>query len=146
MAILFIWLANYDIYASVFNFGNYKRSNLANSYFGMGVTYSDAGMEKEAVKAYEKALSIMPQAGPMVNLATIYEKHGDIEGAQKLYERALSIHPNSTEALNNLGGIFYRKKDYKSAEMCYTRAVMLNPNMEQAKKNLELTKKAMNIK
>jgi tetratricopeptide (TPR) repeat protein len=142
---LLIWLANYDIYSSVLNLGNYKMSNLANSYFGMGVTYNDRGMETEAVKAYEKAIGIMPQAGPLVNLAIIREKHGDLDGAQKLYERAISINPNSMEALNNLGGIFYRKKDYKSAEMCFARVVMINPNMEQAKNNLELTRKALKL-
>jgi len=142
-ALLLIALSNYDIYSSVFNFTNYKRSGLANSYFGLGVTYEDKGMEKEAINAYEEAIKIMPQAGPMVNLATIHEKHGDYDGAEKMYEQTLNVNPNSTEALNNLGAIFYRKKDYKSAEMCFSRAVMLNPNMEQAKKNLEIARNAM---
>jgi tetratricopeptide (TPR) repeat protein len=145
-ALLLIVLSNYDIYSSVFNFTNYKRSGLANSYFGLGVTYEDKGMEKEAINAYEEAIKIMPQAGPMVNLATIHEKHGDYDGAEKMYEQTLNVNPNSTEALNNLGAIFFRKKDYKSAEMCFSRAVMLNPNMEQARKNLEITRKAENQK
>jgi Tfp pilus assembly protein PilF len=106
------------------------------------VTFSDKGMETEAIKAYQKAIDIMPQVGPLVNLATKYEKQGDLDNAQKMYERALNINPNSTEALNNLGGIFYKKKDYKSAEMCFSRAVMIDPKMEQARINLELTKKA----
>jgi tetratricopeptide (TPR) repeat protein len=145
-ALVFIWLANFDVYTAVFNYNNYKRSNLANSYFGLGVTFSDKGMETEAIKAYQKAIDIMPQVGPLVNLATKYEKQGELDNAQKMYERALSINPNSTEALNNLGGIFYKKKDYKSAEMCFSRAVMLRPDMEQAKTNLVLARQAISNK
>ncbi len=142
-AVALIYLSNYDIYSSVFNFGNYKRSNMANSYFGLGVTYEGQGLEKDAVNAYEAAVNIMPQAGPLVNMATIREAHRDYGAAKVLYEKALLVNPSSTEALNNLGGIFYREKDYKSAEMCFSRAVMLNPNMEQARRNLELTEKAI---
>jgi len=138
-----VWFSNYDVYSSVFGFAGYKRSNLANAYFGMGVTYEDKGLEKEAVDAYENAVKILPQAGPFVNLASIREKHGDYDGAQTLYQQALSVNPGSTEALNDLGGIFYRKKDYNSARMCFERALTLNPGLDPARKNLELTKRAM---
>jgi len=139
---LLIYLANYDIYSSVFGFVNYKRSNLANSYFGMGATYEEKGMENEAVNSYQAALKIMPQAGPLVNLAMIREKHGDYDGAQQLYMQAIKVNPGSVEALNDLGGVFYRKKDFKSAEACFDQALLLNPSFDQARKNLELTRKA----
>ncbi|MCB4792514.1 MAG: tetratricopeptide repeat protein [Elusimicrobia bacterium] len=138
MLIFLFWLVNKDIYSDVFGFPKYKRANLANSYFGLGVTYEDQGLVKEAVETYKKAIDIMPQSGPMVNLANIYEKQGDLDGAQKIYEAAIRNNPNSSEAFNNLGSVLFKKGKYEDSIKCFKQALMLNPYFEQAGKNLAI--------
>ncbi|MBN1621223.1 MAG: tetratricopeptide repeat protein [Endomicrobiales bacterium] len=142
LVLMFI-LSNSDIYSRIFGFTTYKRASLANSYFGLGCTYEDEEMAEEAIDSYEKAIKIMPQAAPMINLATIYERKGKTYEAQRLYLEAIKRKPNSVEAYNNLGAIFYRKKDLLNARKCFEAAVSLKPDFEQAQKNLEVTIKAI---
>ena len=143
IAAVFFVVSNYDIYAKTFNFPSYRRANLANSYFGLGVTYESKKMSDEAVRAYENAVKIMPQAAPLINLANIYESKGDLDRAQLLIEQALRLQPASGEALNNLGAILSKKRRYAEAAACFERALILNPGFKQAGDNLAIVRKLM---
>jgi tetratricopeptide (TPR) repeat protein len=143
LLILLLFGVNYDIYSEVFGYPKYKQANLANSYFGLGVTYDDSGHTNEAIETYKKAISIMPQSGPMVNLANIYEKQGNFDEAEKIYMQAIRYNPNSPEPYNNLGSILYKKGNYENAEKCFERAVALGQYFEEAKKNLLITQNTL---
>jgi tetratricopeptide (TPR) repeat protein len=143
--IFMFMMTNYDIYANVFGFRSYKTANLANSYFGLGVTYEDKGMTDKAIETYKDAIAIMPQSAPMINLANIYESRGRLDEAEELYKRTISIVPNSAEAFNNLGSIFYKKRDYLNAYNCFKRATELKPDFAEASNNLNITYKTINV-
>jgi len=138
----FVFISNIDIYSGLFGYNSYKRSNLANSYFGMGVTYEEKGLTQEAIASYEKALEIMPQTGPLINMAGIYERRGNLDKAAELNAAALRIYPGSAEASNNLGAIMFKKGKYLEAAEYFTQALSVKPDFEQAKKNLAVALKA----
>src|SRR3989339_2857 len=131
----FVFISNIDIYSGLFGYNSYKRSNLANSYFGMGVTYEEKGLTQEAIASYEKALEIMPQTGPLINMAGIYERRGDLDKRAERNAAALRIYPGSAEASNNLGAIMFKKGKYLEAAEYFTQALSVKPDFEQAKKN-----------
>jgi len=129
---------NCDIYSGLFGFNLYKRANLANSYFGLGVTYYDNGMAEKAAEAYGKSISIMPQTPALINLAGIYEEKNDLDSARKLYSEAIRLNPHSPEAFNNMGSILFKQKDYEGAYNCFMRALELNPSFAEARSNLDI--------
>ncbi|MBN1824391.1 MAG: tetratricopeptide repeat protein [Endomicrobiales bacterium] len=133
----FLLLANVDIYSKLFGFDTYKKSNLSNSYFGMGVTYEQNGMSKKAEDTYRRAIAIMPQTGPLVNLAGILEDKGEIGEAERIYKFAIRTNPGAPEAYNNLGTIYYKKGDYAAAKMLFGKAMETNPDFEPARRNFE---------
>lgn len=77
----------------------------------------DAGLFKDAIAAYEKALSMDPNNTDVrVDLGTCYREIGNPRKAIEEYNKALKIKPDHANALKNSAVVYsYDLKDTKSA-------------------------------
>ncbi|HEY64356.1 MAG TPA: tetratricopeptide repeat protein [Caldilineae bacterium] len=73
-------------------------TNLAAAYLGR-LELSSREMQDKAIAAFERALSVDPQA-PNVNynLGLIYKERGDLQRAAAHFWRALEVNPNDRDA------------------------------------------------
>ena len=77
--------------------------NLAAAYLGP-LEVSDEGGQDQAIAAFERALSLDPEA-PSVNynLGLIYKQRGETERAAAHFWRALDVDPSDNDARIRLG-------------------------------------------
>lgn len=77
----------------------------------------DAGLFKDAIVAYEKALSLDPNnVDVRVDLGTCYRETGNPKRAIEEYQKALKIKPDHQNALKNSAVVYsYDLKDKRSA-------------------------------
>ncbi len=88
-----------------------------NGWIQLGNYSMDAGLFKDAIIAYEKALSIDPNnVDVRVDLGTCYRETGNPQRAIEEYKKALKIKPDHANALKNAAVVYsYDLKDKKSA-------------------------------
>lgn len=88
-----------------------------NGWIQLGNYSMDAGLFKDAITAYEKALSIDPNNTDVrVDLGTCYRETGNPKRAIEEYSKALKIKPDHPNALKNSAVVYsYDLKDPKSA-------------------------------
>jgi Flp pilus assembly protein TadD len=75
-------------------------------------------------------------SGPLVNVAILRAKAGNLEAAEQVLQAAILRNPNSAQAFNQLGIVYRRLGRFKDAETAYQRAVELDPNYANAHLNL----------
>lgn len=110
------------------------------AYTGLGVAYEERGRINEAIKAYQKAISLgFAYQKPYNNLGLIYYGLGRNEEAIALYNKAMEINPRFPNTYNNLGVIYARSKNPKDKERAvslFRKAISLEPNFASAYYNL----------
>ena len=87
-------------------FSFYPTKPLGGSDGGMIVTddYEKYKWFKEAVEAYNKAISLKPDyADAYYNLGNALKEQGKLEDAIKAYKKAISLKPDYAEAYYNIG-------------------------------------------
>lgn len=89
-----------------------------------------------AVRAYEAALAIRPNARTESNLGAALRKMGRTEEARQAYERARALDPVSAEALTGLGLVAAAEGRGSLAQDFYRRAAVADPSFEEAEINL----------
>ena len=80
----------------------------------MGLAFQDQGKLEEAIKSYNKALSLKPDfAEAYNNMGIALRDQGKLDEAIEAYNKALSIKPDYAEAYNNMGvelsGVIFKK-------------------------------------
>jgi tetratricopeptide (TPR) repeat protein len=88
-----------------------------NGWIQLGNYSMDAGLFKDAIVAYEKALSLDPNnVDVRVDLGTCYREIGNPQKAIEEYKKALKIKPDHANALKNSAVVYsHDLKDKKSA-------------------------------
>jgi tetratricopeptide (TPR) repeat protein len=75
--------------------------------YSMGAVYLDNGNLDEAIRFFNKALSLNPRHFQSLNaLGLVYSMKGDLREAEKSFLKCLEVSPNFMEARNNLGMIY----------------------------------------
>jgi CHAT domain-containing protein/Flp pilus assembly protein TadD len=125
--------------------------------------YVDEGRFAEAEPLYKQSIAINEKtlgsdhpdlAGPINNLAVLYDGHGRYDDAEPLYRRSLAIkekafgleHPNVAATLINLGLLYSHEGHYADAETVLKRAQVIyekalgvdDPHVAKALNNLAL--------
>ncbi len=116
----------------------------ATSHFDYGNSLLSAGKTSDAIKEYERALSLKPDfLSAIINLGIAYGMAGKndlsqlwLVRAQELFEKALKADPDNTVAMNNLGNILRQQGKALEAEAYYRKALAIRPDYVEATINL----------
>ncbi len=114
-----------------------SRPDQWSSHYNLGNYYLDAGNFKQAVAAYETALTMEPRAVlAIVNQAMAHARMGENIKADLALEKALHIAPDSAAAHFNMGLLKAESQDLDAAEKHLRTALKSDPQMAQAAYNL----------
>jgi tetratricopeptide (TPR) repeat protein len=103
----------------------------------LGDRYLDAGEVGEAVRAYEKALEVIPEhPGVFSDLALAASSVGESEEALTLYDRSLVADPNQSQVLVNRGVVLENLGRGEEAIASFQEAAEKNPGEALAHLNL----------
>ena len=99
----------------------------------LALAYEGLNREDDAIAAYRSALewqktSAHPSEQPMLNLAIILIRKGNLEEADGLLEQAVKIAPNDPQIRQQLGHIYIQQKRFDKAQVEFERAVSLEPD------------------
>jgi tetratricopeptide (TPR) repeat protein len=96
--------------------------------YSMGAVYLNSNNLDEAVKSFNKALSLDPKHFQSLNaLGLTYSLKGDLREAEKYFLKSLEVSPTFSEARNNLGMIYQEMGFLDKAEEEF-KQVTADPN------------------
>lgn len=117
----------------------FARGKLANMHADIAQAYHDAGLIREAVREYEKAVSLCPHfADLQTKLGTLLRELNDLTGARKAYEAAVQAKPNYVPARLQLGVTLLSLGEPNVAEEHWKHVISLEPENSQAKMYLRM--------
>jgi tetratricopeptide (TPR) repeat protein len=96
------------------------------AFVAAGKTYNALGRKQDAMKAFDHALAIKPQAYVYINRSQV-RPYSDSQGRIADLDAALKLDPDSVDALSIKAWELARAKDYAAALALYDRAVALQP-------------------
>lgn len=121
----------------------FARGKIANMHADLGQAYQDAGLVREAIGEYEKAVHLCPHfADLQTKLGSLLRDINDLPGARARYEAALQAKPNYVPARLQLGVILLASDDSSGAEEHWTHVVSIEPDNSQAKMYLRMLERA----
>ena len=99
----------------------------------MGIALRDKGDLDDAIKAYNKALSIKPDyADAYNNMGIALRDHGNLDDAITAYNKALLINPDYADAYNNMGNALNDQGNLDGAITSYDKALSIMPKHNEA--------------
>ncbi len=114
-----------------------KSPNKVRPYNNLGIAYKHKGMYDEAIRVYQKVISINPDhANTHTNLGLVYAKKEMYEEAIREHHKALVIKPDFAEAYGNLGNAYSAKGMYNEAIREHKKALRLEPDSAKTHMNL----------
>jgi cytochrome c-type biogenesis protein CcmH/NrfG len=118
--------------------------NNANLLASIGNAYYDAQQFQDAIRYYERALSIQPgNTSVRTDMGTAYWYLGDVDRAISEFQIVLKAEPTKANALFNLGVVQWQgKMDAKAAAITWQKLLDSNPNYENRAKVQELLTQA----
>ena len=136
----------------VFNTGNLSKAELLTKklinnnpkvvflYNLLGLVLAEQKKTDQAMKCYEKGISIDPNFGMIYNnigLLIYKQKTADnIKKAENYYKKAISLDKKISEPHNNLGNLYDYLDKVEDAIDCYKKAIDINPRFSYAHHNL----------
>ena len=106
-----------------------KYPNAFNVWNILGVGNNVLGKVDEAIKAYERALSINPNfADAHHNIGNALFEQGKLDQAIEAYKKSLDLEPNNAEAYFNMGNTLQEQGRLDESISSYIRAIRINPN------------------
>jgi tetratricopeptide (TPR) repeat protein len=113
----------------------------------IGLLRVETGKYEEAVKSFQKAIRLKPDAGIFYsNMSVAYAKLGKPDEAEQILQKAFSMKDGSLsrEALaysyNNLGLSWLEKNQTEKAISYFNKALELQPDFNAARENLKKAK------
>jgi tetratricopeptide (TPR) repeat protein len=117
----------------------FARGKLANMHADIAQAYHDAGLIREAVREYEKAVGLCPHfADLQTKLGTLLRELNDLVSARKAYEAAVQAKPNYVPARLQLGVTLLSLGEPTAAEEHWKHVISLEPENSQAKMYLRM--------
>ena len=103
----------------------------------IGAANQSLGFLEEAIKAYNKALSIKPDyADTYNNMGNVLQDQGKLEEAIVAYNKAISVKPDYAEAHNNMGNALQGQGKLEEAITAYNSAISIKPDYAEAHNNM----------
>lgn len=101
----------------------------APDWINLGNAYFDAGMPRQAIKAYERALALAPRnADVLTDLGIMYRETGDFNKALETFRKATDVDPAHQNAIFN-EGVVLSSDLHRNAEAAaaWRRLLEINP-------------------
>jgi tetratricopeptide (TPR) repeat protein len=117
----------------------FARGKIANMHAEIGQAYADAGMPREAIAEYEKAVGLCPHfADLLTKLGALYRETNDLARAKEAYEAAVKSRPTYVPARIQLGVTLLALGQSSAAEQQWTKALEVDPENARAKMYLRM--------
>ncbi len=117
----------------------FARGKLANMHADLGQAYADAGLPREAIAEYEKAVSLCPHFADLrTKLGTLLRQVNELPHAREQYESAIAARPNYVPARVLLGVTLLAMGELDAAEESWKKALELEPDNTSAKMYLRM--------
>ena len=105
----------------------------ADAHQNLGVTLAESGQWREAIKAYQKALSIPTYARPesvYTNMGWAYYNIGQLQEAESALLQAIRLEPTLEAAYYHLGLVLIKAGRREEAKAAFRRARELAPDSD----------------
>lgn len=117
----------------------FVRGKLANMHAVLAQAYHDAGLPHEAVREFEKAISLCPQFVDLqVKLGNVLRELRDFPAARVRYESALATKPGFVPARLQLGVTLLALGEANAAEQQWREILAVEPDNARAKMYLRM--------
>jgi tetratricopeptide (TPR) repeat protein len=106
-------------------------------YNNLGIAFGKAGIVKEAIDSYQRALKLDPTSAVVhYNMGSLLGLDGELVEASNHLRDALKHSPDYLEARNNLGNVLIMQGDFIGAIEQFHAALRLNPAFKKLRFNL----------
>ncbi len=114
-----------------------KAPDVAAPFYALGDALRVRGDCAAAIRAYERAVEILPSyLDANNNLGICAAQLGDLERARQAFQAALAVHPGHIPALNNLGRLERLSGHHELARRYLTRSLELDGSNAKARAEL----------
>ncbi len=117
----------------------FARGKIANMHAEVGQAYADAGLVREAIAEYEKAVALCPQFADLrTRLGTLLRETNDLPSARRQYEAAVAARPGYVPARIQLGVTLLSLGEAEAAAEQWQKALDLEPDNVRARMYLRV--------
>jgi len=117
----------------------FARGKIANMHADLGQAYADAGLAREAIAEYQKAVGLCPEFADLrTKLGTLLRQVNELERACEQYEAAVAARPNYVPARILLGVTLFAMGHLDRAEEQWKKALEVDRDSMTAKMYLRV--------
>lgn len=117
----------------------FARGKIANMHADVAQAYADAGLAREAIAEYEKAVALCPQFADLrTKLGTLLRETNDLAGARDQYRAAVEARPGYVPARILLGVTLLSLGETEAAAEQWRKALETEPDNVRAKMYLRM--------
>jgi tetratricopeptide (TPR) repeat protein len=122
----------------------FARGKIANMHAEVGQAYADAGLPREAILEYEKAVALCPQFADLrTRLGTLLRELNDLPRAREQYEAAVQARPSYVPARIQLGVTLLSLGESAAAGEQWQKVLEIEPENVRAKMYLRMVSAAL---
>jgi tetratricopeptide (TPR) repeat protein len=117
----------------------FARGKIANMHAEVGQAYADAGLPREAVGEYEKAVALCPQFADLrTKLGTLLRELNELPRAREQYEAAVRSRPTYVPARIQLGVTLLSLGESDAAADEWRKVIEIEPDNARARMYLRI--------
>jgi tetratricopeptide (TPR) repeat protein len=117
----------------------FARGKIANMHAEVGQAYADAGLVREAIAEYEKAVALCPQFADLrTRLGTLLREINDLPRAREQYEAAVAARPSYVPARIQLGVTLLSLGEPDAAAEQWRKVLEIEPENVRARMYLRM--------
>jgi tetratricopeptide (TPR) repeat protein len=121
----------------------FARGKIANMHAEVGQAYADAGLVREAITEYEKAVGLCPQFADLrTRLGTLLREANELPRAREQYEAAVAARPSYVPARVQLGVTLLSLGESDAAREQWSKVLEIEPENVRAKMYLRMATSA----
>jgi tetratricopeptide (TPR) repeat protein len=118
----------------------FVRGKIANMHAEVAQAYADAGLVREAIEQYEKAVQLCPQFADLrTKLGTLLREVSDLSRAREQYEQAIRARPSYVPARVLLGVTLLSLGQAEAAAEEWRKALEIEPDNVPARMYLRIS-------
>lgn len=128
------WRDDFTLWSKAVKISPYN----AGAHMGLASYFLRMGMVDEAMKEYERVLTLSPRVYNVHNnLGVIYKEKGWSKKAEESFYKALEMNPSYLNPYYNLAQLYLDQGHFDKAILWYKRALLVDPKNPTAIKGLE---------